>query len=264
MKIWYQKITPTRNPYYLDLLKANLEKVKRKDTKIDIKIPKVGLTKHEYIPYSYFRFLNDREILAGILQAEEENYDGAIIACFRDPCLREARETMDIPIVGPAESSMLLAYLMGYQFGIITIHPRSALYMEENIDRYGFRKRAISNAVRSLTLSAEEQVKGLKSPRKVIEDFSKVAKGAIKDGAEVIICGCCMISPILEKASLREIEKVPIINCVTAAVKIVELMAELKNIGTPWISRKNFYALPPTKYIEEVKALFPYLGSASE
>jgi allantoin racemase len=264
MKIWYQKITPTRNPYYLDLLKANLEKVKRKGTTIDIKIPKVGLTKHEYIPYSYFRFLNDREILAGILQAQEENYDGAIIACFRDPCLREARETVDFPIVGPAESSMLLAYLMGYRFGIVTIHPKSALFMEENIDRYGFRKRAIPNAVRSLTLSLEEQVEGLKNHGKVIEDFSQVAKNAIKDGAEVIICGCCMISPILEKASLKEIEKVPIINCVTAAVKVAELMVELKEIGVPWISRKNFYALPPTRYIEEVKALFPYLGSTSE
>ncbi len=264
MNIWYQKITPTRNPFYLDILKVNLEKVKRKGTTIDIKIPQVGLTKHEYIPYSYFRFLNDREILAGTLQAQEENYDGAIIACFRDPCLREARETIDIPIVGPAESSMLLAHLMGNKFGIITIHPKSVLFMEENIDRYGFRKRAISNAVRSLTLSLEEQVEGLKNHGKVIEDFSEVAKNAIKDGAEVIICGCCMISPILEVARLKEVERVPIINCVTAAVKILELMVELKNIGVPWISRKNLYALPPESYVNEVKALFPYLGSTSE
>mgnify|MGYP001565484491 CR=1 FL=1 len=264
MKIWYQKITPTKNPDYLDLLKANLEKVKRKGTTIDIKIPKVGLNKYEYIPYSYFRFLNDREILAGTLQAREENYDGAVIACFRDPCLREARETLEIPVVGPAESSMLLAHLMGYRFGIVTIHPKSVLFMEENIDRYGFRKRAIPNAVRSLTLSLEEQLEGLKNHGKVIEDFSQVAKNAIKDGAEVIICGCCMISPILDAASLKEVEGVPVINCVTAAVKILELMVELKNIGVPWISRKSCYALPPERYVEEVKALFPYLGSTSE
>jgi len=263
MKIWYQKITPTRNPQYLELLRSNLETAKKKDAIIDIKIPKVGLDKYEYIPYSYFRFLNDREILAGILQSEAENYDGTIIACFRDPCLHESRGSLNIPVVAPAEASMLLAQLMGYRFGIVTIHPKSVLYMEDNIDRYGFRKRAIPRAVRSLNLTLEEQLEGLNSPERVVEDFSQVSESAIKDGAEVIICGCCMISPILEKASLREVNKVPIINCVTAAVKIAELMIELKEMGAPWISRKNSYALPPGRYIEEVKALFPYLGSLS-
>lgn len=264
MKLWYQKITPTRNPNYLELLGANLERVRRKEVKIDIKIPKVGLNKHEYIPYGYFRFLNDREILSGILQAEQEGYDGAIIACFRDPCLREARETLNIPITAPAESSMLLAQMMGYRFGIITIHPKSTLHMEDNIDRYGFRKRAISNAVRSLTISLEEQVEGLRNPEKIVEDFCRVGKEAIKDGAEVLICGCCMISPVLDKVGLKEVDKVPIINCVTAAAKLLELMVEMKNLGIPWISRKNSYALPPQDYIHEMKGLFPYLGSASE
>jgi Asp/Glu/hydantoin racemase len=264
MKIWYQKMTPTKNPVYLELLEANLNRVKRKDTEIHIRIPRVGLTKHEYIPYGLFRFLNEREILAGVLQSQEENYDGSIIASFRDSCPQEARETLTTPVIGPAESSMLLAHPMGSRFAIISIHPKSALGVEGLIDRYGFRKRTIPHAVRSMTLSLQEQVEGLKNAGKVIEDFSRVAKRAILDGAEVLICGCCMISPILEQAGVKELDRVPIVNCVTASVKVAELLIDLKALGIPWISRKNSYAPPPHPYFDEVKNLFPYLGSRSE
>ena len=43
MKIWYLKITPTKNVLYLDILIENLEKAKKEETLIDIKIPTVGL-----------------------------------------------------------------------------------------------------------------------------------------------------------------------------------------------------------------------------
>jgi hypothetical protein len=43
---------------------------------------------------------------------------------------------------------------------------------------------------------------------------------------------------------LTEFDNVPIVDSVSAAVKMAELMIDLKRAGSPWISRKGLYSQP--------------------
>lgn len=53
------------------------------------------------------------EILKLVKQAEEDGYDAAIIWCAGDPALAAARELVDIPVIGPGQSAMLIASMLG-------------------------------------------------------------------------------------------------------------------------------------------------------
>ncbi|RLI54801.1 MAG: hypothetical protein DRO87_01540 [Candidatus Thorarchaeota archaeon] len=51
---------------------------------------------------------------------ERGNFDAVIIGCAGDPGLRPARELLDIPVIGPAESSYLFASMVADRFSIVS------------------------------------------------------------------------------------------------------------------------------------------------
>jgi len=54
------------------------------------------------------------KILKIIKEAEKEKFDAAIIRCFYDPGLREAREIAEkLVVAAPAEASMHIAVTLG-------------------------------------------------------------------------------------------------------------------------------------------------------
>ena len=60
------------------------------------------------------------KILKIIKKAEKENFDAAVIGCFYDPGLKEAREIAEkLVVTAPAEASMHIAVTLGQRFSII-------------------------------------------------------------------------------------------------------------------------------------------------
>ena len=90
------------------LVRQNVDLVKSEGTEVVFRIPRRGLTGLDAFCYTYMNRLNDMETLYGVMQAEEESYDAVIELCLFDPILREARQAVDIPVVGPGEAAMLL------------------------------------------------------------------------------------------------------------------------------------------------------------
>lgn len=56
-----------------------------------------------------------------IMRCEREGFDAAIIGCFGDPGLEAARELTAMPVIGPCESSLLLAASLGHKFSVLTV-----------------------------------------------------------------------------------------------------------------------------------------------
>ncbi len=190
-----------------------------------------------------------------------EGYDAIALNCFFDPCVDVAREMMGIPVVGPAEASMSMASLMGARFGIVTFHPKTIPDYERMIRVYGFESRAIASPVRSLTQSPEDQLRGVTAPEATIEDFEAVASTFVRDGAEVIIPGCLMLSPILVKQGITHVEDVPVLDVVSVTVKFAEFLYEMSKAGLPIVSRRGFYRGPDPILLDEVRGVF---GLASD
>lgn len=258
MKIWCQMVVSACDQRYLDRIVACLKTSQRGDTRIQIAFPSKSIAGEQFV-YRYFNFLNDRQIMEGMQRGQEEGFDAVIINCFYDPCLLEAREVMKIPVLGPAESSMMMASMMGKRFAIITLHPKAESIIEDKIKLYGMSARAIDHRpVRALTLSLEEQNKALDDPGPLKRNLEEISRGCIHDGAEVLIVGCTRLSVILQTSDLYEVEGVPVLECLTAALKIAEVFVDFKRAGLAWISRKGMYAPPGDDLMIDVKKKFSF------
>ena len=251
----------------LPLLRRNLDLVKQKDTEITFRFPKWGPTGLDPFMYSYLHHLADREVFYAVVQAEKEGFDGAMVTCFHDPMLWDIRQAVDIPVVGIAESSMLLAAMMGLRFGVVTVSPYSVHDTEENIAKYGLKERAVR--VRPIPETAEEQPMVLTDAHHGIESFRTVGRELIADGAEVLIPFCSLFAPLLRLTpgaereypnGLTEVDGVPVLDVLGAAIKMAETLVALKQAGSAWISRKSFYAQPNSKAIEEGQMVLKYEG----
>jgi Asp/Glu/hydantoin racemase len=145
---------------------------------------------------------------------------------------------------------------MGGKFGIVTFHPKAVPDYENMIKTYGFEKKALAHPVRSLRQNLDKQMEGVTNPKATIEDFRETAKELIKDGAEVIIPGCLMLSPILVKSEVKEVEGVPVLDVVSLVIKFAEFMDEMLKAGLPIISRRGLYQGPDENLVAEIRAIF--------
>jgi len=244
MRIWCQlPISMPRSSYksYYELLQKDYDLVKRADTEIEIKDVPTGLQSPDLVTYFGLREANNREILRTVLQAEESGFDAVAGACFSDGAIRAASNLMDIPVVGPGHTSMLLARMMGMRFAIISTDPTPET--EYLVDLYNMRSSVIScRPVRCLTLDSPTFLNCLGGDyRPVIENFREVASGCIEDGADVLIAGCGLLSPMLTVSNVRDIDGVPIIDPMQVSLKFAEMMVDFKLAGMPVLSHKGFF-----------------------
>lgn len=266
MKIWCQvpvtmpKDDPNAGRYF-EQAKRHFAMVKRPDTEVVMKDVGGAEWNSTWETYAGLRSFNYIEILKSILKAEEQGFDGVCISCFLDPALSEARQLLKIPVTGIAEASMHFASLMGAKFAIITKDRYFTPAMEAQIHRYGMEAKAIKhNPVRVLTMP-EDQLSRIEqgifngtsqdySP--LVDNFKEVGRGCIEDGAEVLIMGCGLLSPVLMEAGLLDVDGAALVEPNHASLKLTEILVDLHKAGIPFVSRKSTYLDVPSQYISEV------------
>lgn len=270
-RISYQDVTtflPTRDKeQFYELLKKDFQLAARSDTDVVIRPLLKGWhdTDNWHSSASservkYFRFLNDMETMEGMLQAEREGYDAIAIGCFWDPCLHEARGVLNIPVVGAAESSLLMARLLGTRFAVVTFRQEWIPSMTENLLSMG-DKLTSNKPVRSLTIPDAVFDEKYEKPELVIGNFKNVAKGCVDDGADVIIAGCNSLSALLSANGITEVFNAPIIDPIITTIKLAEVLVTLKQKGLSWVSRKGVYVRPSKIDMDTVRSFYPYHGS---
>ena len=231
------------------LLRKNIDLVKAEGTEVTFQIPRLGTDSLHALQYKYMNALNDMETLYGYMElGKTGKYDAIFGMCFFDPMMREARQVLDVPFIGPGEVTMRLAAMMGRKFGVVSIGDRVNWNIEDLIEKYHLDSYSVG--VRGLPVSIEDQVKAITDARENIDGFIKVSKELVAAGAEVIIPGCMIMDPALRLApgcekeypnGLHEVDGVPIMNVIALSIKVAEAFASMKKAGLPWISRKLYY-----------------------
>jgi len=227
----------------VDSWKGYLSQFKGPETDLEVTSLTEGPRHLEY--YSYGALVVPK-ILKIIKEAEKENFDAAIIGCFYDPGLREAREIAEkLVVTAPAEASMHIAVTLGQRFSIIVGRTKWIPLMRENVIKYGFQDhlasfQAIGMGVLDLQIDPEE------TKRRIVQ----AAKKAIEqDGAEVIILGCTQYFGFYQE--LQDALGVPVIDAALAALNYAEFLVDLRNKHGWYFNKKNEY-LPPSH--EEIEA----------
>ena len=145
-------------------------------------------------------------VLEQIRAGREQGVDGHVIACFGDPGLLAARELAQGPVIGIAEAAMHMATM------IIARHL---------LHQYGFHQHCAALHAIDLPVLALEDGSGL-AQEKVRERCIRALK---EDGSGAIVLGCGGMATLAQELT-REL-RVPVIDGVSAAVKMVESLVAL-------------------------------------
>jgi len=223
-----------------------LQLAKRPDTTIDVVSLKKGPLHLEYHCYGAL-VLTD--VLHQVKQAEKEGYDAAVIGCFGDFGLREAREiTEKLVVTGPTESCLHIAASLGHTFSIIA--PRKELIPKVHkkvVMNYGFGDRLAS--FKSIDMGVHDFQK---KPAETARRIKAAAKEAVEnDLAEVIIFGCTIQFGFYKE--LQEELGIPVIDAVLAPLKYAEFLIELKKRFNWGTSKIYGYESPPKQEIIDWK-----------
>lgn len=183
------------------------------------------------------------DILAKVVQAEQEGADGVIIDCMADPGLYAARELVRIPVVGPAQASMHLAAIMGHRFSVLTVFEHDIPAVEDQAARYGLSaKLASARAFNIPVLALDDDVEG------TVQVLIDVSEQAVReDDAHVIIPGCTGLAGLAPRIQAGLAERgcqVPVLDPPSVAMKLAESLVDLGQSHS-----QRTYPRPPIKEI---------------
>lgn len=153
-------------------------------------------------------------VLALIASAPSD-VDAAIIACFDDTGLSEARAAAPFPVVGIGEASYILAGLLAERFSVVTTLAVSIPVLEGNIQRGGWDHRCSRVRASGVPVLALES-----DPGAVDRVAEEIARAEAEDGVGAVILGCAGMSRHLDALSARVGRNVRLVEPVAAATRL--------------------------------------------
>lgn len=161
------------------------------------------------------------EIVKKVIEAEEQGVDACIVNCFADPGVRASREVAKMLVLGPCESSFMVASALCDKFSVITVLKSLANIIEENARIYGVVDKLAS--VRAVDIPVHElHADNEKTARALYEEGKKALE---EDGAEVLILGGTAMTGMAERLS-KELN-VPVLDPIPTSVKLAEMLVAL-------------------------------------
>lgn len=164
-------------------------------------------------------------VLEQIRRGQGQGVDGHIIACFGDPGLLAARELAKGPVIGIAEAAMHMATLLATRFSVVTTLPRTVIIARHLLRQYGFEHHCAALHAIDLPVLALEDGTGL-AQQKVRE---RCIQAKNEDNSGAIVLGCGGMANLAHELTAEL--GIPVIDGVTAAVKMVESLLAL-GLGT--------------------------------
>jgi allantoin racemase len=182
------------------------------------------------------------EVVGRVLEAERDGVDAVVIDCMDDPALEAAREAVSIPVLGPSQTSMHLASLLGHRFSIVTVLDRSVAPFEDQARRYGLEGNLASVRWISIPVLELDEDRDL-----VVSELVRESLAAIEqDGAHVVIFGCTGMlgcaAGVREGLRAAGWGSVPVIDPIPATLRVAEALVEAGLSHS-----KRTYPDPPVK-----------------
>jgi allantoin racemase len=236
--------------------RQNFDLFKRQDTTLTFRFASKGEVAKPFADCDYIDKINPESMIPAIIQGEKDGFEAAIVTCFHDaPTLKTARSLVNIPVVGIAESSFIMANLTGRKFGVVVTDPSRI----EEVNRCA-RELDPNNLYIGATYTSEsgkDQELALTDAREAINIFKKSARKLISAGAETIIPSCGLLSPAFRIAPKAEkeypngftrVEGVSVMDLMGNAVKLAEMLVDSKHTGLTMNKRKSQTLSVPITY----------------
>ena len=165
-------------------------------------------------------------LLAAAMQAEREAVDALVIDCMSDPGLGALREAVGIPVLGAAQSGMMVAALLARRDGVGPVRGRTGTMIEDAVDRYGQERHYVGCAPIGVPVLRIHD-----DPAKVRAALAEAALGLVTErGAAAILLGCTAFTGCAEAVRARLLEAgydVPVVDPVPTAVALAAALWRL-------------------------------------
>jgi allantoin racemase len=156
------------------------------------------------------------EIVKQAIRLEKKGYHALIPWCGGDPGVTACREAVRIPVVGPLQSSCVIASTLGYRFGVITPLSKNLKLVEQRV--WNLKLHPYLARVRAVDIPILELRKNLENLLGLLTRLIKSM--AAEDGADVIVTTCMGFYGISEELMRRV--PVPVVDPGWAAVRMAE------------------------------------------
>jgi allantoin racemase len=216
-----------------DQIAAQARSVAAPGTEIVGLTPSIGAVSVEGNFESYLAAI---AIMNAVVTYEGE-FDAVIQAGFGEHGREGLQELLDVPVVDITEAAGHVACLLGHKYSVVTTLDRAVPLIEDRLKLAGLDTRCAS--VRSSGLSVLQLEE---DPEGAVKAIVREAELAVRDDKGEVICLGCGGMAGLDEA-VREATHVPVVDGVTAAVKLAE---SLVNLGLS-TSKVRTYAPPREK-----------------
>ncbi len=260
LRLWHQSFTVLSDlPAYQSALAAHLRRVARPDTEVVMHGMQPGTYETEYpgtdIRHHVVQHLHAGQFIAAAIAAEREGFDAFAIMSIPDVGLQEARQAVDIPVVGYGESAMLTACMLGARFGVVTFIEDLHELIAANAVRYGLRERCAASLPAGLAF--HDVLAGFADPQPLIERFTAAARALIHEGADVIIPGEAPLNVLLALNGVNRIDDCPVLDSIGATIKMAESLVDLRRASGITPSRKGYFRRrPPQERLNELMRFY--------
>jgi len=155
----------------------------------------------------------------------EQKYNAIIIGCAGDPGLRAARELMNIPVIGPAESSYHFACMIADRFSVISPLQAGVASADELVARV--REMGLSSRLASVEfVDIPVAEMWTDASAAVTRLATKAIKRAEESGAGCVVLGCMSMAFRTAKSAWKGVS-IPVINPLKVAIKTAECFVDL-------------------------------------
>jgi allantoin racemase len=256
MRIWVQVFSSReRNPDYHNALEQHLRSVVEPGVEVEVHGTRKGGLGEQF---RIFQAIDTPDIIESVLRCKhavsEHRYDAFVSLNSTDPALYEAREVLEIPVLGFLETTAHLACMMGRSFSLVTPNPKFALSFAQKLKLYGLTERLASIEAMSFPhLSAfREAFTDAGAHQRLMDEFDRAVARAVAAGAEVIIpCGSHAV--LQARRGLREIEGALVMDGLAVLIKMAETAVKLQKIMGTMVSRKQLYQMPDAAILQRAR-----------
>lgn len=161
---------------------------------------------------------------AAFLEAERQGYDAVVPLGMLDLGVDGGRSLVDIPVIGPCESTFHIAAQLGDRFGIVCYHERTIPRQITMTRMYGMDAWIAGR--RAVGLHLREMADNKELLRRNLVEASKALVET--DGADVLIMHGITLCPVhVDPHWLEDQVGVPVVEGIGAPIRMAALLAGL-------------------------------------
>ena len=205
-------------PEDLAAKKRSLQTVLRPDTQLDMFAADSGVP---YIESSFEFYLSEAAVARKVVEVAQMGYDAVIGTAFLDNGLDAARELVDIPVVGPAKTTLYMAATLANSFAVIAAAGDLPKHVRAFAKILGVADRLV--AVPTLKCTVADFLHD--EDNAVAMTIAMGRQLMEEHGAEALVLGCGATTGLAARVT-RALD-IPVLDPGLTAVKYAEMLVDL-------------------------------------